>query len=547
MRLTTPSMRATGLARPARPVACPSPPLLTRPVALNPRTRRIAAAGPSTPDPLAAPGGPVPGFDARDVPFRLAVLGDLHLDEATRPAFDEAAAQLRRLLLEEEGPSGSPPPAPPPAPRLLQLGDLGASSFAPGSTPCFEAARAFLDGGVGVPRALITGNHDLESPAFDLPGDVEGAASDAANLAAWRAAFAQPPTWSAWMGPARVLGLSTSTWRSNAASVHEVKVSPADLAWLEAELASTPPSTPVIIASHAPPAGCGLRVVQDVHVRNRCAYLNHADPAAAAAFVRLVERHANICLWFSGHYHLSHQYSTSISVVNRCAFVQVGVIGPKSSRDGYRQSRLLTGDGDGFQVWSVDHGASGVARLDLSRRWDGAGPPVPRPVPAVERLDAGADRGWLTSEVECEMPGSEGGEEEAGGDAYSSSPILRRASPVAWLAGGGDVLLALQARSGAIVEYSIALRSPTGIVMEGLPPHTDLVLVDAAGRDLPPDARDPGVAVAVEARAKAGGAVLGRAERNDAGSFYRAYQVNKWRKKKREEREAEREGAGVVA
>ena len=541
-----------------------APPRTARPARTLRAPGRISAAAPRTDpaaaDPLARPGGPVPGFDALGSPFRLAILGDLHLDEATRPAFDEAAAQLRGLLLDGvPGESSSTstttttsggsnvPGAAPAAPRLLQLGDLGASSFDPGSPACFAAARTFLDGGVGVPRALVTGNHDLECPAFDLPGDEEGSRSDAANLAAWRAAFAQPHSWAARLGPARVLGVSTSTWRSNAASVHEVRVADACLDWLEAELASTPATTPVIIASHAPPAGCGLRVVQDVHVRNRCAYLNHAAPATAARFVGLVEKHANIALWFSGHYHLSHQYPTSISVVNGCAFVQVGVIGPKATRDGYRQSRLLVGDDAGFRLYSVDHGAGGTARLDLARAWGDRGPPAPRPVPRAERLDAGAAGGWLTSEVECEMPDGGGGESSSDDEGGGGPPpaLVRRASPVTWLAAGGDALLAFQAMGGSVVEYSIALRSPTGIVLEGLPPWTDLVLVGADGADLPPDAHDPARAVAVEARARAGGAVLARAERNAAGTFYQTFQVNKWRKKKREAREAVEARAAV--
>ena len=44
--------------------------------------------------------------------------------------------------------------------------------------------------------------------------------------------------------------------------------------------------------------GSGLQVVQEVHVKNRCAWLNHSsDPAT---FLRLVQRFPNIRLWFSG-------------------------------------------------------------------------------------------------------------------------------------------------------------------------------------------------------------------------------------------------------
>lgn len=59
--------------------------------------------------------------------------------------------------------------------------------------------------------------------------------------------------------------------------------------------------------------------------------------------MRLVEKYPAIKLWFSGHFHLSHNYQDSISVVGSCAFVQVGVIG-ECNRDGFRHSRLLRGE-----------------------------------------------------------------------------------------------------------------------------------------------------------------------------------------------------------
>jgi hypothetical protein len=112
--------------------------------------------------------------------------------------------------------------------------------------------------------------------------------------------------------------------------------------------------------------------------------------------------------------------------------------------------------------------------------------------------------------------------------------VLLRASPLIWVAGGGDILLSFNPQTGSVVEHSIALRSPTGIVMEGLPPWTDLVLVDGSGAALPEGCPDPERAAAVEARARADGSLLDRAERNAAGGFYRTFQVNKWKKKKKE-------------
>lgn len=66
--------------------------------------------------------------------------------------------------------------------------------------------------------------------------------------------------------------------------------------------------------------------------------------------------------WFSGHFHLSHDYQDSITFPtipreegpypNRgsCVFVQAGVMRGGCSRDGRRQSRILRGNKDGFEV-----------------------------------------------------------------------------------------------------------------------------------------------------------------------------------------------------
>lgn len=58
-------------------------------------------------------------------------------------------------------------------------------------------------------------------------------------------------------------------------------------------------------------------------------------PPRPQRFMQLVERHPNIKVWFSGHFHLSQNYADSISVVGSCAFVQTGVIG-ECNRDGNR-------------------------------------------------------------------------------------------------------------------------------------------------------------------------------------------------------------------
>jgi hypothetical protein len=85
-------------------------------------------------------------------------------------------------------------------------------------------------------------------------------------------------------------------------SVHEVYIDDEQFAWFEQVLAANI-ERPIIVFTHAPPMGCGLKVVENVHVKNRCAFLNHSD--RPQRFIRLVEANPNIKLWFSGHFHLS--------------------------------------------------------------------------------------------------------------------------------------------------------------------------------------------------------------------------------------------------
>ena len=51
-------------------------------------------------------------------------------------------------------------------------------------------------------------------------------------------------------------------------------------------------------------SGAACRDTAQVHVKNRCAWLNHSSEPAA--FIRLVERFPCICLWFSGVRHSQH-------------------------------------------------------------------------------------------------------------------------------------------------------------------------------------------------------------------------------------------------
>ena len=126
----------------------------------------------------------------------------------------------------------------------------------------------------------------------------------------------------------------------------------------------------VLVCSHAPIMGSGLRVLQNVHVTNGCAWLNHCSDTTRGAFLRAVQDHQQVKLWFSGHFHLSHDYQDAISTVGSCTFVQAGVVGPASTRDGRRQTRLVRGCSTMLQIYTINHhlrnddDGSAVLRLD---------------------------------------------------------------------------------------------------------------------------------------------------------------------------------------
>ncbi|MEW5302229.1 MAG: hypothetical protein WDW36_005031 [Sanguina aurantia] len=353
----------------------------------------------------------------------LCILGDLHLAPDQMHLFEAARAQLVAAVAGLSGGADT-------GARVVQLGDLGHSKHVPGSRECFQTARGYLDG-FGIPSAFILGNHDLEGTAFD---------NDAENLTAWQDEMGQHHHWVADLGRAVAIGMSTTRFRSNTTSHHEVYVDDAQVAWFERQLEAFS-GRPIIVFTHAPPMGCGLRVLQGIHVKNRCAWLNHTD--RPERFINLRDRHPDVRMWFSGHFHLSHNYLDSITVVGTTAFVQTGVIGD-CNRDGQRQSRLLRGGKEGFQLYTMDHG-SGNLRLDLEHRWDDSSSPTPLPI--AEELLCDPSGGWLCS--------------------TNISRLREDAPSSSWFPVGPSVILAHQ--SGLLLEYDIATAAPVGVVCPAPP------------------------------------------------------------------------------
>ncbi|CAB1102864.1 unnamed protein product [Ectocarpus sp. CCAP 1310/34] len=382
--------------------------------------------------------------------FVLTVLGDLHLDPADMRAHEEARDQIvhqmeaEAFLMETENM------------HVVSLGDLGAYGSA-GTTECFRVAREYLDG-FHAPVDIVSGNHDLEG--------LGEFATDRENLAAFQAAFdKESPQFSAVIAEKTLcLGLSTVRFRDAEGSSHEVFIDEAQMRWFEQQLAahSAEDGWKVMVFSHAPPMGSGLRVVQGVHIKNQCAWLNHSvGDRERRYFLRMCRKYGHIKAWFSGHFHLSHDYEDSISVVDGCAFVQVGVIGEKSTRDGRRQTRLVRGTAECLQVYTVSHHVKGAAdaRLDVTLNYDDPTHPV---------IAHGHEDYDHSSWFSAYLPEEEDGcyldhtqlASDAGGTAIASHSEDVRCW---WHMRDGRVL---GVHDGMVVEYDQELLAPIGVVRD---------------------------------------------------------------------------------
>jgi hypothetical protein len=474
--------------------------------------------------------------DAECTNFSVAIMGDLHISrnpEELTP-FNEARDQLRTMVTQD----GID------APRVVQLGDLGNYDVGwPGSSACFDLAGQFLDS-FNLPTAMVLGNHDVEGEEFE---------TDEENLAKWHSTFKQRHYWAADLGPATLIGLSTTRFRSNPFSVHEVHIDEEQMEFLERQLdAASAANRPVVMFTHAPIMGSGLKAIQAVHVKNRCAWLNHSsDPSR---FMQLVNKHPNcVKLWFSGHFHLSQSYPDSISLVGSTAYILTGVIGDRFSRDGLRHSRVLKGNKDIFEVYTVDHDTNSL-RLDLQGRWDDQGPPKYM-VPTSELL-CDPSSGWLCSEIDALSVQNQQEEQSDGENEEKNEEeqmIISNSSKQSgnWFNAGKTTMLSLQ--DDVLVEYDIATMSPIGAVFLKVPENAVVQMVDAQGRRVDTVHGDGADAVAVEILdpelfdENNGNVVIMRAERNDSGCFYQIFQQNKWvAKKKKEAEEAARRLAAVA-
>jgi len=311
--------------------------------------------------------------------YTVAILGDLHIDPRKMEDYETGREQWLNIINEDKEKHGNV--------ALVSLGDLGESKsvrpdetselFA-GTTECHEVAADFL-GSFGVPYEVVGGNHDLEG--------IDEFETDEENLEMFLRVHNKPsPHFSRLIAEKTLLvGLTSTVFRSAIYTSHEVTIDREQLDWFEQTVKDHPAEDgwKLIVFTHAPPNGSGLRVLQENHVVNGCCWLNHSNDKECRKFIELVRENRCIKAWFSGHFHLGQDYQDSITFPtidpkdgpypNRgsCVFAQTAVMRKGTSRDTRQQSRLLRGNKDGFQICTVDHAKGGAIRLDATISYKG--------------------------------------------------------------------------------------------------------------------------------------------------------------------------------
>ncbi|MBS1892136.1 MAG: phosphodiesterase [Actinobacteria bacterium] len=193
-------------------------------------------------------------------PFILAQISDPHLGEPPIAGV-KPKKSLREVLAAIEA-------LPNPVDAILVSGDL-----AEHAKPKEYALARQLIGGLGVPVHVLPGNKDDRATmraAFDLPGEADAPIDYAVDL-----------------GPLRLVVADSTIPGEDRGDF-----TPAQLEWLDAELAGAP-EQPTIVAMHQPPLVVGMADWDAVIMRR-------ADREALAA---VIDRHPQVRAIVGGHLH----------------------------------------------------------------------------------------------------------------------------------------------------------------------------------------------------------------------------------------------------
>ena len=260
--------------------------------------------------------------------MRIVIIGDYQLENTPEEMTIMAMEDVRKTKPD----------------LVVVMGDYGKNSDL-GKPETIFKCKNFLDLTESSVYPLL-GNHDFQNEIGNnvLPhGTIEKAV---------REAFGVEDTFFIYEHENfRLFGISLDSWEVDPPiSINECYVSDQHFQWIISKIAERP-GVPIIMLTHAPIMGCGLRTVPVVHVRAANAYMDQStDPLR---WIKLTEC-PEIIMWLSAHYHLSHQYPDSLVERNGVVYALTGVHGGVT-RDGKRQSRILDINDDKIELRTLDH------------------------------------------------------------------------------------------------------------------------------------------------------------------------------------------------
>ncbi len=366
--------------------------------------------------------------------FRCIAIGDPHVDPDAPGDFTAAVSDLAKLEPD----------------LVLVMGDLSGGRW----TGTSKGVRAAVDALNRLPCPWLTavGNHDLQATdEFD---------TDEANLAGFLAAVGRVSPWASLESNGIFFAvLGNQAWRGNVPQPHEVRIFEDQLEWLRGELRNRP-STPTVIATHAPMLGSGLRILPSVHGIAGNAYINHCHHPAALA--EIWTENPQIIIWLSGHSHLGHDYPDAISERRGTLFVHVGVPTAAASRDGCRHSRAIDFEDRDVKVRTYDHTAG---RLREKPDWT-AGVPAEKMVARTAVFLPSAVRDGAAPGLSI----SEDGRSVEVADLPIVNFLPWHDAPVSALAWAADGRLLVGTEGGAVWEYAPRAEAPSGVLLEAPAP-----------------------------------------------------------------------------
>lgn len=259
---------------------------------------------------------------------RIVLVGDFQTDSTPESMIVAAMEDVRSLSPD----------------LVIVMGDMGHRDNI-GTPEGIEYCSNYLSL-INAPSRPLLGNHDLQNEIgcnVLQHGTMEKTA---------RERFGIDDTYFVYeLDQVRIFGISLDTWTVEPPfSRNECYVSAQRFNWIRKKI-SERPGVPIIMITHAPPMGAGLRTVPDVHVRATNAYMDqNSEPLR---WINLT-KHPEIILWLSAHYHLSHNYSDSLVTRNGVTYALIGVHS-NATRDGERQSRVLDLIDDTVMLSTLDH------------------------------------------------------------------------------------------------------------------------------------------------------------------------------------------------